>query len=360
MDITGCMFELCWIYIHGPPAECSGDPEFDNSSFRPYLERHDIIYKPRPARRHNKVGLVESGHSSNKLLARRLSQDLDNASKVLVRRPSFTEIIAHATYLRKILYGSRLLSSFEQSRGYQPSIMGLTSCFITPELIQAHEEQIARRALVRLLRSKDSSLLDHSVLAPGTPVYFFTRTGKRTRWDTGFFAHALPEYVGIRRNPGSRGAVLKIAYEDLRLQPNSSLLQQLDALELVIPEVTSAPPDDADPITAESDNALHTEAVIQQSLLTSPHIVENPTKDVGDINISSGCVLNHHHSEMDLESTEQAILKQLHDTIGDADASLRELEWVPSWLLDKAVNAEKSNYLKACEPVHIRDIPPHF
>jgi hypothetical protein len=43
--------------------------------------------------------------------------------------------------------------------------------------------------------------------------------------------HAGPEYVGIRRIPGSRGAVLKIAYEDVRLTPKSSLLQELDALE---------------------------------------------------------------------------------------------------------------------------------
>ena len=42
---------------------------------------------------------------------------------------------------------------------------------------------------------------------------------------------AGPEYVGVRRQPGSRGAVLKIAYEDIRLTPKSTLLQELDALE---------------------------------------------------------------------------------------------------------------------------------
>jgi hypothetical protein len=57
---------------------------------------------------------------------------------------------------------------------------------------------------------------------------------------TGFVAHALTECVGIWRHPGVRGAVLKIAYEDVRPQPSSSLLQQLDALELEIPQVNSA------------------------------------------------------------------------------------------------------------------------
>jgi hypothetical protein len=41
------------------------------------------------------------------------------------RLPSFPEIIAHSTFLRDLLYGSRILSSFEQARGYQPSIAGL-------------------------------------------------------------------------------------------------------------------------------------------------------------------------------------------------------------------------------------------
>jgi hypothetical protein len=64
------------------------------------------------------LGISEFGHSSIKLLARRLFQDPNNAPNALIPRPSFTEVVTHATYLRNILYGSRLLSSFEQSRGY--------------------------------------------------------------------------------------------------------------------------------------------------------------------------------------------------------------------------------------------------
>jgi hypothetical protein len=58
MDLTGCNIQLHWIYLHGPPSECSGDPEFDNPTFIQYLKHHDITYKARRARRHNKTGFV--------------------------------------------------------------------------------------------------------------------------------------------------------------------------------------------------------------------------------------------------------------------------------------------------------------
>jgi hypothetical protein len=92
------------------------------------------------------------------------------------RLPSFPEIIAHATFLRNLLYGSRILSSIEQARGYRPSNAGLPVGFVTPALCQAHAEQIARRTLSRLLKVRHSNLLDHSVLKPGTPIYVFPKS----------------------------------------------------------------------------------------------------------------------------------------------------------------------------------------
>jgi hypothetical protein len=92
-------------------------------------------------------------------------------------------------------------------------------------------EQVARRTLSLLLKSKNSHLLDRSVLFPGTSIYFYTKINKKKSWEPGFVSQALPEYVGVRRQLESRGAILKIPYEDIRLAPSSSLLQELDALE---------------------------------------------------------------------------------------------------------------------------------
>jgi hypothetical protein len=231
MDLTGCNFQKHWLYIHGPPSECSGDPEFDNSTFRQYLSHDNISYKARPARRHNKTGFVESGNASIKILARRLALDVRQGVPQVSRGVAFSEILSHAVFLRNVLYGSRSLSSFEQARGYQPSIAGLPVGFVTPDLHKAHLEQVARRTLSLLLKSKNSHILSQSVLLPGTAIYFHTKIGKYTGWTPGFVSQAVPEYVGVRRQPGTRGAILKIAYEDIRLAPHSSLLQELDALE---------------------------------------------------------------------------------------------------------------------------------
>jgi hypothetical protein len=46
--------------------------------------------------------------------------------------------------------------------------------------------------------------------------------------------------VGVRRQPGTLGAILKIAYEDIRLAAHSSLLQELDAVEHKS-DITEAP-----------------------------------------------------------------------------------------------------------------------
>ena len=80
MDLTGCNIQLHWIYLNGPPSECSVDLEFDRATIKKYLKQHGITYKARPARRHNKTGFVESGHSSIKLLARRLVLDSQSSS----------------------------------------------------------------------------------------------------------------------------------------------------------------------------------------------------------------------------------------------------------------------------------------
>jgi hypothetical protein len=117
-----------------PHTECSGDTELDNSTFRQYLSHQNVSYKARPARRHNKIGFVESGRSSIKLIPRSLALDVRQGVQQISRSVSFSEILAHAVFLRNVLYGSRTLSSFEQARGYQPSLAGPLVAFVTPDL----------------------------------------------------------------------------------------------------------------------------------------------------------------------------------------------------------------------------------
>jgi hypothetical protein len=52
------------------------------------------------------------------------------------------------------------------------------------------------------------------------------------------------------------------------------------------------------------------------------------------------------------------LLQQIQAAIGDSDVSITQLQWEPTWLLDKAVTAEKENYLKACRPIKLSELPP--
>jgi hypothetical protein len=119
--------------------------------------------------------------------------------------------------------------------------------------------------------------------------------------------HAWPEYVGIRRQPGSRGAVLKIVYEDVRLTPKSTLLQELDALENA--EYTGTETNDPNVSTPtgdhnSSDHQVDDEIVLNnnsRTYLVSPSS-ELPLKDVGTISSTPGPSA---YETLDLNATEK-------------------------------------------------------
>jgi hypothetical protein len=145
------------------------------------------------------------------------------------RSVEFSEIRSNTVFLRNVVYGNHSLSSFEKARGYQPSIAGLPVGFVTPDIHKAHLEQVSSRTLSLLIKSKNSHILSQSVFLAGTAIYFQTKLGKCTGWKPVFVSQALPVYMGVRRQHVTRGAILKIAYEVIRLAPHSSLLQELDA-----------------------------------------------------------------------------------------------------------------------------------
>lgn len=59
IDTSAKLFDRMWISRHGAPRFVGGDSEFDKAPFKELLRMHDIQWKPRPARRHNQVGMVE-------------------------------------------------------------------------------------------------------------------------------------------------------------------------------------------------------------------------------------------------------------------------------------------------------------
>lgn len=50
--------EEAWLRQHGAPQFLSANDEYNRSPLRSYLTAHHVIFKPRPARRHKKLGIV--------------------------------------------------------------------------------------------------------------------------------------------------------------------------------------------------------------------------------------------------------------------------------------------------------------
>lgn len=63
MSVAGTFFETMRVNHHEAPRAVSGDMEFTNKKFLDCLRYFHVKIEPRPARRHNKMGVVERKHA---------------------------------------------------------------------------------------------------------------------------------------------------------------------------------------------------------------------------------------------------------------------------------------------------------
>lgn len=75
MNVTTRIFKQHLVKVHGAPVRILVDQEFDGSDFGAMLKRHDIKSRPRSARRHRKIGSVESSNFTLCKLTARLLRD---------------------------------------------------------------------------------------------------------------------------------------------------------------------------------------------------------------------------------------------------------------------------------------------
>jgi hypothetical protein len=136
LELLGSTFEREWVHVHGPPAEVSGDQEFSQGYFQDMLRRLNIAFREHGARRHYKTGVVERGNGVLKDFVKRLVLDIQSQvtgfATIVFTVP---QIVSQAAYFKNMLVGNKMLSAFEQGRGYQPSLCGLHRCFVTPERV---------------------------------------------------------------------------------------------------------------------------------------------------------------------------------------------------------------------------------
>ena len=214
------VIEQSWVCRHGAPKALSADDEYNRRPILDYLRTHEIQFKARPARRHNKTGIVERKIGVVKSILYKLNDEVSTAAA--------SSIVARAAFLSNLFSGNRLLSSFELARGFSPSIIGIPPSVVPQELLEAHREQVAIRALQRIAHSRAPAMPHSEIFSPGTPVWVFYRTTKQNEkdgWVEATIVEATEYFVLARRS--QRGPPMRVAYEDLRLAPRNKLTKEL-------------------------------------------------------------------------------------------------------------------------------------
>lgn len=140
------------------------------------------MFVPVPSRRHNKTGVVERKNR----VVKDAFEKLDN--EPLHVRLNMQHKLSLAQFMSNILYGGKLLSAFEQVRGYTPSIEGAGKQGVPSDILTAFKEMEARRLLARMLKSMPR-MRNLVQLKVGQPVLAFLPGGKRPR------GHWLEEIV---------------------------------------------------------------------------------------------------------------------------------------------------------------------
>lgn len=287
-DTMRQILERYWIYYFGAPKRFSADPEFTRGIMHRFLELHYIKLCQRPARSSNKNGRVERQNGVFKMIIERLENHYKEA------KPE--DLVARASFLTNTCHGSKVLSSFQLAMGYSPSILGIPRVQVPEKPFQAHISLTAYRALQRMMKNRESKLLDQTILTPGTRVYMFHKSSRHdepVKWEEATVEKAEEHLVRCKRD--CTGRVSLVAYEDIRLKPDDDLAKELLYTSLqdeVTDERRHAP------MTTEDNN--DSTALMDENANELPALSETDTSDEEDnrndreipIHISAGTNTN--------------------------------------------------------------------
>lgn len=363
--------DAIWICAHGAPEALSGDDEFNRAPIRSALQIRGIRFKPRPSRRHNKCGIIERKNGTIKRILERLVK-ADGVSNVNI-------LLARACFLSNCMYGSKLMSAFELAKGYTPSVMGNPSKLIPHDVLEAHKQQTATRALNRLLRGRNVKRLRPEDLQLGDRIAYYYNTSKaseKPEWREGAVAKIHNEIVEV--TTGKKGPNARIAYEDLRIMPRDKLAQDLmngnvmtvdDGAE---GESHGESYEKSEALMAYWDNNHGTEREECKNgnvRIDTPHgdlCASSDRKGEGNSSIQSGQhkdVGTYDPSQRDIagermKSNYMAILHDIKDKIGTGQVTASAIAFAPSWIIEKAMRAEHDeNWTGAYEEVAEAGLP---
>ena len=204
-------FESLWISPFWTPKTVLYDQAFENGEFKNYLESHDIEIRPIPPRRHNK-NVIESKHRIIRDVYLRLKSDTKAIDEKMDRL-----LVQQALRISNDLYGNDVCSANELAKGYtRPIQSGEYPATVPEEIVNAHDQLLAKRKLTRILRSKACT---ESAIQTGdlVQIYIKEQHAKRGNWSSPKVVLSIDKPSGTITVPGRKGRTVKAAVEDVRL-----------------------------------------------------------------------------------------------------------------------------------------------
>ena len=344
-------YEKHWLCKHGASKRLSADDEYHRRALTGYLETHGIIFRARPTRRHNKIGIVERKNGTLKDIIRRLA--------MIHSKTPMNNVVTRATFICNLFSGSQTLSSFELARGYRPSLLGIPSTYVSQEILDAHTHQVATRALQRILRSRTPNTPTPGMFSPGDTVWVWYSTSKQNeddRWIKATVVRTHQHFMEVRQLKDGRpckGPTMKPAYEDVRIAPQNDLAQELMQCSLEGSIDTGIHME-----RGEQDADSTMEAAPQNtvsSLVAGIH-KRSATDDIGPYALR----MDKQQPDItaELQTDRDRVLDSIYECVGSRQVTRSKLEFAPPWILDYAFDKEyKSNWVGSYIPVEEKDVP---
>lgn len=223
VECMQAIWETMWFYNYGNPKQFSADPEFCNPFLTRYSEVICIERQERSWRFLHKNGVAERNNGIFKALLAHLKQNNSTLSPAM--------ILARASFPTNVFMGSSIWRVFQFTRGHSPSILGVPASVVVQDLINAHTEKRAARAIQGALRSKPASTVSTETFHKGVRVWFYYDRSKlddRKCWSN-VRVVSVHDYV-VKSRRRKEGLSTAISYEHIRVAPWKKLLRNLTNL----------------------------------------------------------------------------------------------------------------------------------
>lgn len=120
------------------------------------------------------------------------------------------------------------MNSFQVARGYAPSIIVIPRQFVTQELLDAHIDREATRALERIMKAKTPDSINPERLPKGSQVFVYYKSSKQNEpneWIPATVSNVGDNIVECRRK--ERGRPMTVGYNEIRLRPMGDSTNEL-------------------------------------------------------------------------------------------------------------------------------------